>query len=138
MCILSLKRVAFIALVMAQTGAVWAETPADFLRAFKTAAMQEQPGFAGFSAARGQAFFNSTHGREWSCSSCHTRHPASEGRHARTDKPIAPLAPAVNTERFTRTDKVEKWFKRNCNDVLGRACTPAEKGDVLTYLLTIK
>jgi hypothetical protein len=30
---------------------------------------------------------------------------------------------------------VEKWFKRNCNDVLARACTPAEKADVLAYLL---
>ena len=34
--------------------------------------------------------------------------------------------------------KVEKWFKRNCNDVLGRVCTPLEKGDVLSYLLTVK
>jgi hypothetical protein len=33
---------------------------------------------------------------------------------------------------------VEKWFKRNCNDVAGRACTALEKGDVLTYLLSLK
>jgi hypothetical protein len=48
------------------------------------------------------------------------------------------MAPAANAERFTDTAKVEKWFKRNCNDVLDRACTPQEKGDVITYLLTVK
>ena len=35
------------------------------------------------------------------------------------------------------TAKVEKWFARNCNDVLGRACTPVEKGDVLAWLLSL-
>ena len=30
--------------------------------------------------------------------------------------------------------KVEKWFKRNCNEVLGRACTPLEKGDWLSFM----
>ena len=40
-------------------------------------------------------------------------------------------------ERFTRPDKVEKWFRRNCNDVLGRACTASEKGDVLAYLMSL-
>ena len=34
--------------------------------------------------------------------------------------------------------KVAKWFKRNCNDVLDRECTAQEKGDVLSYLLTVK
>lgn len=31
----------------------------------------------------------------------------------------------------------DKWFKRNCNDVLGRQCTPAERADVLAYLLSL-
>jgi hypothetical protein len=115
-----------------------AETPADFLRSYEAAARQDQAGFAGFSAARGADFFNNTHGREWSCATCHGRNPATAGRHAKTDKPIAPLAPAANAERFARADKVEKWFRRNCNDVLGRTCTPAEKGDVLTYLLSVR
>ena len=126
------------AFVVALAFAARAETPADFLRSFEVAARQEQAGFTGFSAARGAAFFTSTHGRAWSCAACHTRNPAAEGRHAKTDKPIAPLAPAANPERFARTDKVEKWFRRNCNDVLGRACTPAEKGDVLTYLMSVR
>ncbi len=135
---LPLARVGLIALTIALAFPARAETPADFLRAFEAAARQEQAGFAGFSAVRGAAFFSTSHGREWSCAACHTRNPATEGRHAKTDKPIAPLAPAANAERFARADKVEKWFRRNCNDVLGRACTSAEKGDVLTYLMSIR
>jgi hypothetical protein len=75
---------------------------------------------------------------EWSCASCHTQNPLSVGKHAKTGKDIAPLAPAANAERLTSPDKVEKWFKRNCNDVLGRTCTPQEKGDVLAFLLSLK
>ena len=115
-----------------------ADTPADFLRSFEAAARQDAAGFAGFSAQRGEAFFKNTHGREWSCAACHTQNPTATGQHAKTNKPIAPLAPAANAERFARSDKVEKWFKRNCNDVLGRACTSLEKGDVLTYLVSLR
>jgi hypothetical protein len=125
------------AVIFSVTTSAAAETPADIQRSFETAARQEQPGFAGFSAQRGAAFFKTTHGREWSCTSCHTQDPTAQGRHAKTDKPIAPLAPAANAERFTRPDKVEKWFRRNCNDVVGRACTAAEKGDVLAYLMSL-
>jgi hypothetical protein len=125
------------AVMFSVTAGAAAETPADIQRSFETAARQELPGFAGFSAQRGAAFFKSTHGREWSCTSCHTQNPTVPGRHAKTDKPIAPLAPAANAERFTRPDKVEKWFRRNCNDVLGRVCTAAEKGDVLAYLMSL-
>ena len=94
--------------------------------------------FSGFSAQRGEAFFNATHGSEWSCASCHTRNPLVAGKHAKTAKPIAPLAPAANPDRFTDTATVDKWFRRNCNDVLGRSCTPHEKGDVLQYLMSLK
>ena len=123
---------------LAAVSAAHAETAADFLRGYEAVARRDNPGFAGFSAQRGETFFKTTHGREWSCASCHTQNPAAGGRHARTDKPIAPLAPAANAERFTRPDKVEKWFRRNCNDVLGRECTPLEKGDVLTYLNSLQ
>jgi hypothetical protein len=77
-------------------------------------------------------------GREWSCASCHTENPAAVGIHAKTGRPIQALAPAANGDRFTRAEKVEKWFRRNCNDVLGRSCTAAEKGDVLAYLMTVR
>lgn len=115
-----------------------AETPADFLRTFETNARQESPGFSGFSAARGESFFKQTHGSDWSCASCHTQRPTQAGKHAKTDKPIEPLAPAANPARFTQPSKVAKWFKRNCNDVLNRACTAQEQGDVLTYLISQK
>ena len=89
-------------------------------------------------AARGQAFFTQTHGQEWTCASCHGKTPTQDGRHASTGKTIAPMAPAFNAERFTDAAKAEKWFRRNCKDVAGRECTPAEKADVLAWLLTLK
>lgn len=90
------------------------------------------------SPARGEQFFTARHGREWSCSSCHGTPPTQEGKHASTGKRIAALAPGFNPERFTDPAKVEKWFRRNCNDVAGRECTPAEKADVLAWLMTLK
>jgi uncharacterized protein DUF1924 len=115
-----------------------AATPGELLAALERSARASDPAFAGFSAERGAAFFKSTHGHEWSCASCHTDHPAAQGRHAKTAKPIEPLAPAANPQRFSDAAKVDKWFKRNCNDVLGRVCTPREQGDVLTYLTTVR
>jgi len=111
-----------------------AASPQDLLREYDVAARTAQPGFAGFSAARGAAFFRATHGGEWSCSTCHTDRPTVTGRHARTGKSIAPLAPSANPQRFTDAATVEKWFRRNCGDVLGRPCTAQEKGDVIAFL----
>lgn len=87
---------------------------------------------------RGMQFFTSRHGRDWSCSSCHGAMPTALGKHASTGKPIGALAPAINPDRFSDTEKVEKWFRRNCNDVVGRVCTATEKADVLSWLLTLK
>ncbi len=115
----------------------FAETPNGILDSIQKEAAGT-PGFQGFSAARGESFFIAKHGNEWSCASCHTDNPAASGKHAKTGKVIDPLAPSANAERFTDPGKVAKWFKRNCNDVLERVCTPQEKGDVLAYLLTIK
>lgn len=116
----------------------FAETPNDVLDALQSEAAKSTPNFQGFSAARGEKFFRVKHGNEWSCTSCHTENPAATGKHAKTEKPIEPIAPSANAERFTNPKKIEKWFKRNCNDVLDRVCTPQEKGDVLAYLLTIR
>lgn len=103
------------------------------------AAQARAAGAAGvFDAGRGQQFFTTTHGGDWSCASCHTRDPRQAGRHAVTGKTIAPMAPAVNPERFARADKVEKWFKRNCRDVLARECTAQEKGDVIAWLQSLR
>jgi cytochrome c peroxidase len=73
-----------------------------------------------------------------SCAACHTPNPKASGRHVRTHKTIEPLAPSANPQRFTDMAKVEKWFKRNCNEVLSRACTPREKVDFVAYMLSEK
>lgn len=115
-----------------------AATPADQQKRFENQARAAGSGFSGFSAQRGEALFKATHGAEWSCASCHTANPLAPGKHAKTGKPIRPLAPAANPERFTDAATVDKWFRRNCNDVLGRACSAQEKGDVLQYLMSFK
>jgi mono/diheme cytochrome c family protein len=88
--------------------------------------------------ARGQQLFTTRQGREWSCASCHGAVPTQDGKHASTGKAIKPLAPAFNPERFTDSAKTEKWFRRNCNDVMGRECSAGEKADVLSWLMTLK
>ncbi len=128
---------ALIAIVSVLAQAAYAETPNEILASIQQEAAST-PGFQGFSAARGENFFKSRHGNDWSCSSCHTDNPAAAGKHAKTGKIIQALAPSANAERFTNPKKVDKWFKRNCNDVLDRACSAQEKGDVLSYLLTLK
>ena len=89
-------------------------------------------------AERGKLFFNSTHGGEWSCASCHGQQPGQAGKHASTGKTIAPMAPAFNPQAFTDSAKVDKWFRRNCGDVLKRECSAGEKADVLAYLISVK
>jgi hypothetical protein len=111
---------------------VYAATPAELLAGYSA-----QAG-APANAQRGQQFFTAKHGKEWSCSSCHTAAPTVDGKHASTGKVIGPMAPAVNSNRFTEGAKTEKWFRRNCNDVVGRECTAGEKTDVLAWLLTLK
>ena len=128
----------FVAVAGLMSLSASAETTDSILAAIKTEARNSNPAFQGFSAERGERFFKQTHGNELSCASCHTENPAASGKHAKTGKIIKALAPAANADRFTDAAKVEKWFKRNCNDVLGRVCTPQEKGDVLAYLLTVK
>jgi cytochrome c553 len=124
-----------LAIVVALTSAVpaaRAATPADALAGY-TAAAGTAP-----ATTRGQALFTTTHGREWSCASCHGNVPTRGGKHASTGKAIEPLAPAANASRFTDPAKTEKWFRRNCNDVMGRECSAAEKADVLAWLITLK
>jgi mono/diheme cytochrome c family protein len=90
------------------------------------------------SPARGEQFFNARHGREWSCATCHGAAPTAAGKHASTGKAIEPLAPAFNPARFTDIAKADKWFRRNCNDVVARECSAAEKADVLSWLLGLR
>ena len=112
--------------------------PAHALNATEQAASYAAQSGQTPQAARGQEFFTAKHGHEWSCASCHTAKPTVDGKHASTGKAIRPLAPAANPERFTDAAKTEKWFRRNCNDVVGRECSAAEKADLLAWLLTLK
>lgn len=73
-----------------------------------------------------------------SCTACHTESAKAVGQHVRTNKAIDPLAPVAQKDRFTDPAKVEKWFKRNCNDVLGRVCSAQEKADFIAYMISIK
>ena len=120
------------ALAWALSPLAQAVTPAELLAGYTAqAGAPAQP-------SRGQQIFTSKHGKEWSCASCHGAAPTLDGKHASTGKVIAPLAPAFNLKSFTEPAKTEKWFRRNCNDVMGRICTPDEKADVLAWLLTLK
>lgn len=124
-----LLALALFATLPAQAGDT---TPAQQLQHWS--AQAGSPG----DAARGQAFFTKRHGGEWSCASCHQAPPTRTGQHASTGKAIAPLAPAVQPDRLTDSAKVEKWFRRNCKDVLSRECSAQEKADVLAYLNALK
>ena len=112
-----------------------AESPV--LDAYRTTAKQENLAFGGFSATRGEAFYHAKSG-DVACASCHGASPKDHGKHATTGNDILPMATVANPQRFTDAAKVEKWFKRNCNDVLKRACTASEKGDFITYLSSVK
>lgn len=111
-----------------------ADTPQQILAAY-----QQQAGSA--SAARGEKFFfakvSQASGEAASCTSCHTDNPKAIGK-TRAHKPIEPLAPVANRERLTDPAKVEKWFKRNCKDVLTRECSAQEKADFVAFLISVK
>lgn len=116
-----------------------ADGPRDqILAALLAEAQQADPGFAGFAAERGAAFYAATQSGGKpdtpSCASCHGAAPREQGR-TRAGKEIAPMAVSLTPDRFTDPAKVEKWFGRNCNSVLGRDCTAAEKGDFIAYLM---
>jgi hypothetical protein len=118
---------------------LWATTAGagEVLARYNAEAAQTSPGFSP-SAARGQALFQ----RAWNassslprCTTCHGEDPRRPGRHAITGKAIQAMQPAVEPARLSDPAKTEKWFRRNCREVVGRECSPAEKADVVTYLM---
>lgn len=127
---------AFASLAVLCATAVQAATPADLEAGYRAAAAQQSAGFQP-SAQRGAALFANRFGlsaKMPACTSCHTDDPAQAGRHVVTDKAIKPLAPAANAARFTDAAKTEKWFRRNCTEVVGRECSAAEKADFIAFL----
>lgn len=122
----------FSALLLFASLHAMAATSAELLAGYVSQAGQPA------NVTKGEAFFKASHGQDWQCTSCHGKSPMTDGRHASTDKAIEPLAPAANAKRFTDGAKAEKWFRRNCKDVLARECTPAEKADVLAWLISLR
>jgi cytochrome c peroxidase len=101
-------------------------------------ARQQDKTFTAFSAQSGQAFFMDKHAGGKpdtpSCTTCHTSDPKNPGQ-TKAGKEIKPMAVSKNPARFTDQAELDKWFGRNCNQVLGRECTASEKGNVVTYLM---
>jgi mono/diheme cytochrome c family protein len=138
-------KVAYVMLVLVVTlgllghAAAFADPQRDAILAdLLVQARQAEPGFAGFSAERGAALYQATHtgGKQGtgSCTACHGKSPQDTGQ-TRAGKTIEPMAVSKHPARYTDKANVEKWFTRNCQDVLGRACTAQEKGDFLTYMM---
>lgn len=120
--------ICFISVSPAQAGAV-----DTLLNEYKAA------GAGPFSAAAGERRWTEDHkdaesGKNRNCQTCHGKDLTKKGKHAKTGKVIDPLAVSVNSERLTDVKFINKWFKRNCKWVMGRACTAQEKGDFLEYL----
>ncbi|MEX0697061.1 MAG: DUF1924 domain-containing protein [Dongiaceae bacterium] len=109
---------------------------ADYLAQAKAA----DAGFAGFAPERGEALFRTRQGTGKpdtpACTTCHSENPTAVGENIRTGKAIEPIAVSANPKRFTNADDVEKWFGRNCREVLGRDCTAPEKGDFIAFMAT--
>ena len=134
--------VAFVALsagfAMAPATSV-AEPFTGILQGLASAAKQQDGAFVAFSSDRGRELFLAVPAQGKpdtpSCTSCHGKSPTESGM-TRAGKEIAPMARSKSSTRYMDPKKVEKWFRRNCKSVLGRVCSPREKGDFLTYMAT--
>lgn len=105
---------------------------------YARAAKSANPAFAGFSAARGKTLhtqaFAGGKADTPACTSCHGKETTGAGRNP-AGKAIEPMALSASPARYSDPAKVEKWFKRNCNEVLGRECNALEKGDWLSFMI---
>jgi hypothetical protein len=110
----------------------------SILAGYLDAAKSADAGFTAFSAQRGETLFRTNHGGGKpdtpACTTCHGETPQGKGR-TRAGKEFDPIAVSAAPKRFTDLAEVEKWFGRNCKSVLGRECTPAEKGDFITFMM---
>lgn len=127
---------AILLALLAVSAAAAAATPQEMIGSHAAEAARQSPGFQP-SARRGAEFYArrfAVSEKMPSCTACHTESPAQPGRHAVTGKAIKPLAPRAEAARFTDPAKTEKWFRRNCTEVLGRECSAAEKADFIQFL----
>lgn len=111
----------------------------EFLLSLKSEAVKESPEFKDFDYKRGEKiFFTKNIGKKGeliSCASCHGEDLKKEHQNHFTGKSIEALSPKANPQRFTQKSEIEKWLKRNFNDVFVREGTALEKGDVITYII---
>ena len=112
----------------------------EYLNSLKLEVLKTNPDFKTFDTKRGEEIFTSKHmgkkGKEVSCETCHTTNLANSGENIFTGKTIEPLSPKANPKRLTDITEIEKWLKRNFNDVYNREGTAIEKGDVITYIIS--
>ena len=130
-----------IFILMTMAGALFLSSAASATPATNELfAKYKSEGAASFNAEQGKKVWTKEvkpeGGETLSCTTCHGDDLSKEGKHHKTGKIIKPMAPSANAERFTDAKKIEKWFKRNCNDVWSRECTAQEKGDILKFLLS--
>lgn len=127
---------ALLSLASSMAGAT--DSPASLMARYAQAAGVP---VSALSASRGEALYRTEHpGRQAKsvkCADCHTANPKQPGQ-TRVGKRIEPLAPSANPGRFTDAAKVEKWFRRNCQDVLQRECSAQEKGDFIAWINQVK
>ena len=131
-----MNRTLILPLLLA-TANSWADTPLRSLVYYSAEAKRDQPDFVADSE-RGRSFVARSWGESRSpssCASCHADQPNKTGRHALTGEPVAALSPTITPQRFSNPAKVEKRFKRDCNEVLGRMCTAAEKADFIKFAM---
>ena len=129
---------AALALSLSLAGTAIAAPREDSLAGYAAAAQAADPAFKTFAAERGRSLhagvFAGGKPDTPACTSCHGKDVRAAGS-TPTGKAIAPMALSVSPERYADPAKIEKWFKRNCQEVLGRECTAREKGDWLTFML---
>lgn len=106
------------------------------LAAFEGEQRAAEPAFSA-SLERGRKLYATEitrEGKTRSCATCHTADPTKAGR-SPAGKVISPISPLADPQRFTSRRQADKWFDRNCEEVLGRTCTAGERADFLAYVL---
>lgn len=159
-----MPRTALLIMALLSACVARADTPAQILQSYEAQARAEDPAFSGFSSERGEAFYNERHVVKgvgmWSCASCHLKDPRYLVLAHRTDIPcrachvindwehpdpkhakkrcIEPFAPSANAKRLQDAQRAETFLKVNCLLLLKRECTAREKGDVVSWMLSLK
>ena len=156
--------VACLAALLLGGGEAWARGAQQLLERYAQEAKQADPDFSGFSAEEGRKFYLEKHPLMGvgavSCASCHRKNPREHILAHRTDilcrachvindkehpdpqhakkRTIEPLAPSANARRFGDAERSERFFRTNCRLVVKRDCTAVEKGNLVTWLLTLE